>query len=56
MGGESKPKKLNEEFLKMAPPTLFFFVVLHIVAIVRSLMSHGSGLRLPARGRLRWRR
>jgi hypothetical protein len=26
------------------PPTLFFFVALHIVALIRSLMSKGSGI------------
>jgi hypothetical protein len=36
--------KLEEEFLALIPPTLFFFVALHIVAIVRSLMTKGEGL------------
>ena len=36
--------KLKEEFLKVVPPTLFFFVALHVIALVRSLMTSGSGL------------
>ena len=36
--------KLKEEFLKMVPPTLFFFIALHIVALVRSLFTQGQGL------------
>jgi hypothetical protein len=36
--------KLKEEFLKMVPPTLFFFIALHLVALVRSLMTRGQGL------------
>jgi hypothetical protein len=36
--------KLKEEFLKMVPPTVFFFIALHIIALVRSLLTSGSGL------------
>lgn len=36
--------KIKEEFLAMVPPTLFFFVALHIVALVRALMTKGTGL------------
>ena len=36
--------KLKEEFLKMVPPTLFFFIALHIVALVGSLLTQGQGL------------
>ena len=36
--------KIKEEFLAMIPPTIFFFVTLHIVAIVRVLMLRGTGL------------
>ena len=36
--------KIKEEFLAMIPPTIFFFVALHIVAIVRVLMLRGTGL------------
>jgi hypothetical protein len=44
MPSESKMHKLKEEFLKMVPPTLFFFIALHLVALVRSLMTSGQGL------------
>src|SRR6266436_10295658 len=36
--------KLKEEFLAILPPTIFFFVALHIVAFVRVLMLKGTGL------------
>src|SRR5271169_905040 len=36
--------KLKEEFFAMLPPTIFFFVALHIVAFVRVLMLEGTGL------------
>jgi hypothetical protein len=36
--------KIKEEFLAMLPPTIFFFVALHIVALVRTLMLKGTGL------------
>ena len=36
--------KLKEEFLKMVPPTAFFFIALHIIALVRSLFTNGQGL------------
>lgn len=36
-------EKLKEEFLAVLPPTLFF-VALHIVGLVRVLMTHGTGL------------
>lgn len=31
-------EKIKEEFLAMLPPTIFFFVALHIIAIIRLLM------------------
>ena len=37
-------KKLKEEFFKLLPPTIYFFVALHIVAIVRVLMLKKTGL------------
>src|SRR5437868_12325172 len=37
-------KKLKEEFFKLLPPTIFFFVALHIVAFVRVLMLRGTGI------------
>ena len=35
---------LKEEFLKLIPPTLFFFVTLHVVMFVRILMLKDTGL------------
>lgn len=37
-------EKIKEEALAMVPPTLFFFVALHVVALVRTLMTRGTGL------------
>ena len=39
--------KLKEEFLEMIPPTIYFFVILHIVAFIRVLMTKNTGLLLP---------
>src|SRR5271154_23245 len=36
--------KLKEEFYAVLPPTIFFFVMLHIVALVRVLMLKGTGI------------
>ena len=36
--------KLKEELFKLLPPTIYFFVALHIVAFVRVLMLKGTGL------------
>jgi len=36
--------KIKEEFLELIPPTLFFFVTLHIVAFVHVLMLRGIGI------------
>jgi hypothetical protein len=35
-------EKLKEEFLAILPPTIFFFVALHIVTFIRVLMARGS--------------
>jgi hypothetical protein len=35
-------EKFKEEFIKVLPPTMFFFVALHIIAFVRVLMARGS--------------
>src|SRR6266568_978958 len=40
----NRMKKLKEEFFKLLPPTIYFFVALHIVAFVRVLMLKGTGL------------
>ena len=36
--------KIKEEILAVLPPTIFFFVALHIVALVRMLMNKGTNL------------
>lgn len=36
--------KIKEEFLAVLPPTIFFFVALHIIAFVRALMIKGTGI------------
>jgi hypothetical protein len=35
-------EKLKEEFFAVLPPTIFFFVMLHIVAVVRVLLAKGT--------------
>jgi hypothetical protein len=35
-------EKLKEEFFAILPPTIFFFVALHIVTVIRVLMAKGS--------------
>ena len=37
-----KMAKLKEEFFKLLPPTIFFFVALHIVTFIRVLIARGS--------------
>jgi hypothetical protein len=37
-------EKAKEEFFLILPPTVFFFVALHIVALIRALMSKGNGI------------
>jgi hypothetical protein len=36
--------KIKEEFLAILPPTIFFFVALHLVALIRALMIKASGI------------
>ena len=36
--------QLKDELFKLLPPTIFFFVALHIVAFVRVLMLKGTGI------------
>src|SRR5664279_1317849 len=36
--------KLEEEFFDLLPPTIFFFVALHVVALVHSLMLKAAGI------------
>lgn len=38
--------KIKEEFLAVLPPTIFFFVALHIVVLVRMLMNKGTNLQV----------
>ena len=38
--------KLKEEIKALLPPTIFFFVALHLVALIRVLMLKGTGLAL----------
>ena len=40
-------EKIKDELLAILPPTLYFFVILHIVALIRALMIKGSGVELP---------
>jgi hypothetical protein len=34
--------KIKEEFFAILPPTIFFFVALHILTIIRVLIARGS--------------
>jgi hypothetical protein len=36
--------KIKEEFIALLPPTLYFFIALHIVALIRALMTEGTGI------------
>jgi hypothetical protein len=40
--------KIGEEIVALIPPTVFFFVALHIVALVRALMVKGTGLPIAS--------
>jgi hypothetical protein len=35
-------EKLKEEFFAILPPAIFFFIALHIIALIRVLMTKGS--------------
>lgn len=39
--------KIKRELMKVLPPTVFFFIILHIVALIRGLMIMGTGIDLP---------
>ncbi|MGY6252972.1 hypothetical protein ACXIVK_05890 [Paraburkholderia caledonica] len=41
-------QKLKHELIKALPPTIFFFIILHIVALVRALMIRGTGISVPS--------
>lgn len=36
--------KLKEEFLALLPPTIYFFVALHLAALIHDLMLKGTGI------------
>jgi hypothetical protein len=36
--------KIKEEFLAILPPTIFFFIALHLVGLIRALMIKATGL------------
>jgi hypothetical protein len=36
--------KIKEEFVALIPPTVYFFVVLHIIALVRALLIKATGI------------
>ncbi|MFH0342416.1 MAG: hypothetical protein ACHBNF_09860 [Chromatiales bacterium] len=36
--------KIKEEFLALLPPTIFFFVSLHVIVFIRVLMNKGTGI------------
>ncbi|MEW6339144.1 MAG: hypothetical protein RXR20_27555 [Paraburkholderia sp.] len=38
---------IKHEFMEILPPTIFFFVILHIVALIRTLTTVGTGITLP---------
>ena len=38
--------KFKEELYAMLPPTLFFFIALHLVVLIRILMLKGTGIPL----------
>ena len=37
-------RKIKAEFEELLPPTIFFFVALHLVAIIRNLFLEGTGI------------
>ncbi|TYA53181.1 hypothetical protein [Formosa maritima] len=41
-------KFLKEEFLEMLPPTIFFFVVFHILFFIRSLIANEYGISVTS--------
>jgi hypothetical protein len=38
--------KIKEEFVALLPPTIFFFVMLGLVSVIRALMLKGTGIPL----------
>lgn len=39
--------KIKHECMEILPPTLYFLVILHIVALIRALMIRGAGIGAP---------
>ena len=39
---------LKKELYEMIPPTVFFFIALHIVGLIRALMAKGTGIPLSS--------
>lgn len=42
----SAAEKIREEIHTLIPPTIYFFITLHIIALVRVLMLKGTGITL----------
>jgi hypothetical protein len=40
------PARIKKELIAVLPPTIFFFIALHIVALIRALMLEGIGVAL----------
>jgi len=40
--------KLKEEFFALLPPTIYFFVALHIIMFIRILMLRKTGVALSS--------
>ena len=37
-------KTVKHELAEMIPPTVYFFVIFHIVALIRALMTKNTGI------------
>ena len=46
MRSRAVAEKVGEEIRAVLPPTIYFFVMLHVVALIRSLMFRGTGITL----------
>lgn len=42
--------RIKEEFWEVLPPTIFFFVALHVIAFIRVLMNRGTGIEVASSG------
>jgi hypothetical protein len=42
--------KIKKEIAELLPPTIFFFIILHIVVFVQALMNRNTGIALPTSG------